>query len=192
MQAKRIIEEEHRSLAAVLHGMLYVIREIRYVGIKPDFVLLRAMVHYIDAFLEKCHHPKEDAYLFKLLGTRCPDAVPLLARLKQEHERGAIKLRTLQDALEAYEHGGRDEFPEFAALVADFAAFHWEHMRLEENELLPMATRHLTEADWDTVDAAFLGHTDPLLGVQQGDEYRDLFRRIVDLAPRPIGVAAAR
>ena len=31
VQAKRIIEEEHRSLAAVLHGMLYVIREIRYV-----------------------------------------------------------------------------------------------------------------------------------------------------------------
>jgi hypothetical protein len=65
-------------------------------------------------------------------------------------------------------------------------------MRLEESELLPIATRHLTDADWDAIDAAFLGHTDPLLGVQQGDEYRDLFRRIVDLAPRPIGVAAGR
>ena len=43
MQAKRIIEEEHRSLAAVLHGMLYVVREIRYMGMQPDFVLLEAM-----------------------------------------------------------------------------------------------------------------------------------------------------
>ena len=42
VQAKRIIEEEHRSLAAVLHGMLYVVREIRYVGIEPDFVLRQA------------------------------------------------------------------------------------------------------------------------------------------------------
>jgi hemerythrin-like domain-containing protein len=191
VQAKRIIEEEHRSLAAVLYGMLYVVREIRYVGIKPDFVLLGAMVHYIDAFLGKFHHPKEDEYLFKLLGTRYPGAAPLLDRLKREHEQGDIKLGKLRQALGRYEQGGLGQFAEFAALVADFAAFHWEHMRLEETELLPMATRHLTDADWDAVDAAFLGHTDPLLGAEQGKEFRNLFRRIVDLAPRPIGVAVA-
>jgi hemerythrin-like domain-containing protein len=192
VQAKHIIEEEHRSLAAVLYGMLYVVREIRYVGIEPDFVLLEAMVHYIDTFTERFHHPKEDAYLFKLLGSRYPGAAPLLDRLKQEHESGSVKLRHLRQALTRYQHGGRGGFSEFAALVADFAAFHWEHMRLEENELLPLATRHLTDADWDAVDAAFLGHTDPLFGAEQGNEYRDLFRRIVDLAPPPIGVAPVR
>lgn len=192
MRAKRIIEEEHRSLAAVLYGMLYVVREIRYVGVKPDFVLLGAMVHYIDAFLEKFHHPKEDEYLFKLLGTRYPGATSLVERLKQEHESGTVKLRMLREALDRYEQGGRDEFAQFAALVADFAAFHWEHMRLEENDLMPLAARHLTDADWDEIDAAFLGHTDPLFGVKQGDEYRELFRRIVNLAPPPIGVAPVR
>ena len=99
MQAKRIIEEEHRSLAAVLYGMLYVVREIRYVGIKPDFALLEAMVHYVDTFLERLHHPKEDAFLFKLLGSRYPGAAPLLDRLKQEHESGSLKLRQLRQAL---------------------------------------------------------------------------------------------
>ena len=191
MQAKRIIEEEHRSLAAVLYGMLYVVREIRYVGIKPDFALLGAMVDYVDSFLGKFHHPKEDAYLFKLLEARYPGATALLDRLKQEHEQGDVKLGELRQALSRYEQGGLGQFGAFAALVADFAAFHWEHMRVEENELLPMATRHLTEADWDAVDAAFLGHSDPLLGTEQGKEYQNLFRRIVDLAPRPIGVAVA-
>ncbi len=192
VQAKRIIEEEHRSLAAVLHGMLDVVREIRCVGIKPDFVLLEAMVHYIDAFQERFHHPKEDAYLFKLLGSRYPGAARLLERLKQEHGSGAVKLRELRQALTRYRDGGSAEFPRFAALVAGYAAFHWEHMRLEENDLLPLAERHLTDADWDAIDAAFLGHTDPLLGAEQGDEYRELFRRIVNLAPAPIGVAPVR
>jgi hemerythrin-like domain-containing protein len=192
MQAKRIIEDEHRSLAAVLHGMLYVIREIRYLGTQPDFVLLEAMVHYIDAFQERFHHPKEDAYLFKLLGSRYLGAVPLLDRLKQEHESGAIKLRELQRALTRYRDGGSAEFPAFAALVAGYATFHWGHMRLEENDLLPLAERHLTNADWDAIDTAFLGHTDPLLGTEQGDEYKELFRRIVNLAPAPIGVAPVR
>jgi branched-chain amino acid transport system ATP-binding protein len=192
MQAKRIIEEEHRSLAAVLYGMLYVVREIRYVGIKPDFALLEAMVHYVDTFLERLHHPKEDAYLFKLLGSRYPGAAPLLDRLKQEHESGSVKLRQLRLALARYQHDGHAQFPEFAAIVADFAVFHWEHMRLEETELLPLATRHLTDADWDAIDAAFLEHANPLLGAEQGKECRDLFRRIVDLAPRPIGLAPVR
>src|ERR1700680_1735847 len=144
--------------------MLYVVREIRYVGIKPDFVLLGAMVHYIDAFQERFHHPKEDAYLFKLLGSRHPGALPLLDRLKQEHESGTVKLRELQRALTSYQHGSSAEFPKFAALVAGYAAFHWEHMRLEENDLLPLAERHLTDEDWDVANAAFVGHTDPLVG----------------------------
>jgi hemerythrin-like domain-containing protein len=192
VQAKRIIEEEHRSLAAMLHGMLYVLREIRYVGIKPDFVLLGAMVHYIDAFLERFHHPKEDAYLFTVLGSRYPAAAPLLDRLKREHEGGAVKVRKLQEALTRYQRGGSADFPEFAALVADYAAFHWDHMRVEENDLLPLAVRHLAVSDWDAIDAAFLGHTNPLLGMEQGDEYRDLFRRVVNLAPSPIGLGPAR
>ena len=189
MQAKRIIEEEHRSLAAVLHGMLYVIREIRYLRILPDFVLLGAMVDYIDSFLERFHHPKEDLYLFNLLGTRYPGALPLIAHLKQEHESGAVKMRELQQALTHYRHGGSAEFPEFAALVAGYGAFHWEHMRLEESDLLPLAERHLTEGDWDAIDVAFLGHSNPLLGAEPGEEYRELFRRIVNLAPPPMGVA---
>src|ERR1700687_6420371 len=156
VQAKRIIEDEHRSLAAVLHGMLYVIREIRYVRIKPDFVLLEAMVHYIDAFQERFHHPKEDAYLFKLLGSRYPGAAPLLDRLKQEHESGAVKLRELRQALIRYRDGGSAEFPEFAALVAGYAAFHWEHMRLEENDLLPLAERQLSGADLAGIGGAFV------------------------------------
>ena len=65
-------------------------------------------------------------------------------------------------------------------------------MRLEENEALPLAKAHLTGSDCDVIDAAFLGHTDPLFGAERGAEYQDLFRRIVDLAPPPLGKAPAR
>jgi len=37
VQAIRIIEDEHRSLAAVLHGLLYMVRQVREHGAKPDF-----------------------------------------------------------------------------------------------------------------------------------------------------------
>src|SRR5262245_49441760 len=78
MNAIRIILDEHRSLAAVLHGMLYLVNGIRNRGAKPDFKVLGAMIYYIDAFPERYHHPKEDRYLFARLRARCPMAHPLL------------------------------------------------------------------------------------------------------------------
>ena len=60
MQADRIIQDEHRSLAAVLHGMLYLVHDIRDRGAKPSFDVFGAMIYYIDAFPERFHHPKED------------------------------------------------------------------------------------------------------------------------------------
>jgi branched-chain amino acid transport system ATP-binding protein len=192
VKAKRIIEAEHRSLAAVLHGMLYVVREIRFGGAEPNFELLDAMVDYIDTFSERFHHPKEDAYLFKLLRSRYPSAAPLLDQLVEEHQAGTQKLRALRGLLQRYRETGMGAMPEFAARVAEFAAFHWDHMRVEEDKVLPLATAHLTSGDWEVIDAAFLGHTDPLLGAERGAEYQSLFRRIVDLAPRPIGKAPPR
>ena len=43
-------------------------------------------------------------------------------------------------------------------------------------------------ADWEAIDAAFLGHTDPMFGAEASVKYDAPFRRIVNLAPPPLGV----
>lgn len=191
MQAIRIIRDEHRAIAAILHGMLFLVRKIRDRGATPDFNLFGAMIYYIDAFPERFHHPKEDRYLFHVLRIRHPDSVSLLDRLEDEHRTGAYKIRALEQALARYQHGGASEFPDFAKAVEDYAAFHWNHMRAEEDEVLPLAEKHLSAADWDGVDTAFLGHVDPMHGAGAEGEYQALFTRIVNLAPPPIGVGPA-
>jgi hypothetical protein len=40
VQGDRIIHDEHRSLAAVLHGMLHLVHAIRDRGVRPDFNVL--------------------------------------------------------------------------------------------------------------------------------------------------------
>jgi len=192
MQALRIIQDEHRGLAAVLHGMLYLVHEIRDRRGKPNFEVLGAMIYYIDAFPERFHHPKEDEYLFRLLRLRHPDAAPLLDRLQTEHRAGAEKIRTLEQALARYQQGGDREFSRFLAAVDEYAAFHWDHMRAEEKEVLPLAEKYLSAGDWEAIDAAFLGHTDPMLGAESGAKYDALFTRIVNLAPPPIGLGPER
>jgi hemerythrin-like domain-containing protein len=146
MYAIQMIEDEHRSLAAVLHAMLHVVHEIRDSDAAPDFKLFGAMIYYIDTFPERYHHPKESEYLFPLVCTRHPAAAPLIERLDHEHVLGAERVRTLEQTLARYSNGGVSEFGQFLAAVESYADLEWRHMSSEEKELLPLAKQYLTPA----------------------------------------------
>jgi len=189
MRAVQVISGEHRTLTAVLHGMLFCLRHVTYGISQPNFELLGAMLYYIEAFPERFHHPKEDAYLFRLLRERNPAIAPLLDHLQGEHRSGIAKLGELEQALAAFRREGSMKLPAFYSAVAAYAAFQYAHVRAEEDQVLPAAAEFLTTDDWNEIDAAFAGHTDPLFGADAGFEYEELFRRIVALAPAPLGVA---
>lgn len=189
-RALSIIKDEHCSLAAVLHGMLYLVREIRKRGAKPDLAVLRAMVYYIDSFSERFHHPKEDEYLYAALRQRTAKASTLLEEVEQDHAEGCKLIRDLEQSLLRYDAGGAQQFDAFAKSVEEYAEFHWRHMRLEEDRLMPLAQQHLTERDWERIANAFSENGDPLFGVECDQEFRALFTRIVTLAPAPLGVGA--
>lgn len=191
MRALDVIRAEHRSLAAVIHGLRHLVREVREHGARPDFGLLEAMLRYIDAFPERLHHPKEDRYLFRRLRDRDPASARILDELEAEHAKGARTIRELEALLVRCRSEGDAGFAAFAARVDAYVAFHWEHMRKEEVEVLPAAERHLRPEDWAEIDVAFGSHGDPLFGADAETEFGTLFRRIVDLAPPPIGVGPA-
>ena len=145
MKAINIILDEHRSLAAVLGGMVHLVRDIGEGRSPPDFRVFGTMIYYIDAFPERFHHPKEDAYLFRILRQRDAGAGALIDRLQAEHRAGEDKIRALAHALVRYQYGGADEFGQFAAAVEGYAAFHWEHMRAEEDRIpLALPAIHMT------------------------------------------------
>jgi len=183
------LHAEHRSISAVLSGLRELARMAGAAAARPDFSALRAMIYYIDAFPEKLHHPKEERHLFARLLERAPQAAPLVARLRREHEEGARLVRELERAVLAYEQTWPEGARDFGAAVDAYADFHWRHMRSEERELLPLAERALSAADWAEVAAAFAANDDPLAGVGER-EYRQLFQRIAQIAPAPVGLGA--
>jgi hemerythrin-like domain-containing protein len=187
MRAIHIISDEHRTSTAVLHGILFILRHVNYGISEPNFELLDAMISYLREFPERVHHPKEDAYLFRLVRKRHPAIAPLLDRLQGEHRVNAAKLEAIENIFSRYRSEGSAHLPALYEAVATYAAFHYSHMRAEEDQVLPAAAEYLTIGDWEEIDAAFSGHTDPLFGTEEGFEYGALFRRIVSMAPAPLG-----
>jgi hemerythrin-like domain-containing protein len=188
MKAILKIQQEHRSISAVLHALKHLARDAQDPKVKPDFAVFRAILHYIDQFPEQLHHPKEDKYLFPPILGRVPKVQTLIDGLQAEHKQGEKLIRELERALVLFEDSWPKGAAEFVKTVDAYADFHWKHMRKEEEQVLPLAERCLSERDWESIDWAFDENNDPIAGVKERD-FQALFSRIVSLAPAPVGFA---
>ncbi len=187
-----IIRDEHRSFAAVLEGLLQTCSEIRGARGRPNFRLISAMLDYIEAFPEKLHHPKEDVYVYARLREVLPESATMLDDLSAEHVRGRTMIAGLTGALARYRDGEPGSAEAFASALQRYADFHWAHMRKEEELALPLALATLTSDDWRAIDAAFASNADPLVGLPATKASRELFRRVLSLAPPPLGIGPVR
>ena len=175
----------------MLRSILLLLSRHRRDATFPDFAVLRAMLFYMDEFPEQRHHVKESALLFPKLRARSDEANQVLERLDQDHARGERAIRDLEHALLAFEMMGETRRAAFELAARQYADFYFEHMLLEEKQVLPLAERVLDAQDWAELDAAFTANRDPLTGHEPEDEYRALFSRIVNALPAPLGLGEA-
>ena len=186
-----IIRDEHSSLAAMLQSMRMLVDRGPGRDARQFFDVLRAMLFYIDEFPERLHHPKETELLFPRVARAAPEVGVAVARLDRDHEYTEKAVRDIQHLLLAWELLGETRRQAFVDGFTRYVDLYLAHMQLEEQEILPAAERHLSEADWQALDQAFEQNCDPLTGKYKPDPvYEQLFARIVRTAPAPIGLGA--
>lgn len=110
----------------------------------------------VDAHLELIgrvlhhHHEAEDDYLWPLLLQRVPDELePIVLLMEEHHQRiGAVLTRIEQLRPYWVVAPTAARTAELAALYEEHHAVLLEHLDAEENELLPIAARSLTQLEW--------------------------------------------
>lgn len=181
-----VIRDEHRSLAAALHAWQGSLAASRREGSAVDLPLMQATLRYLQIFPVALHHPKEEEHLFRRLRARTHAVDADLDELERQHARDRQLVADLArrvDRLAAAAAGSTTAevaTRELEDAVRHYTAFQWEHLGREEGVVLPAAQRHLTEADWQAIDAAFSREGSDGLGPGDADaEVRRLFARIV-------------
>ncbi len=187
-KAIQIIQKEHRLITSVVEAIARVGAAIGEGRLAPDFRLLHAMVDYLDRFPERLHHPKEDRFLFAAIERRTGEGAAEIAGLRREHEGSYPALERLRLALVDLEQRSDNAPARFAEIARVYADFHWRHMRQEEEVVIPLARRVLSDADWNEVDAAFAENVELSEAGENGRELRQLFREIANLTPAPLGL----
>lgn len=186
-----IIREEHRSIYAVLDG-LRCLAQYSFTGkgtIDPR--VFRGMLHYLETYAARLHHPKEDRYLFAAMRQFGPKTEAVIARLERDHAGGERALRDLDHCLARCEAANEKRFAAFANAVEDYARDYLLHMKKEEEEVFPLALKLLTAADWAVIDKAYSDDHDPFISAQEKRDLKEILDRVVKLAPPSIGLGPA-
>jgi hemerythrin-like domain-containing protein len=145
---------EHRAMAGELHACLDMIRAAVARGALPDPARVRETVKRLRIFQARRHRPKEEAWLFPRLRERTSAVDAELDELEHQHQRGDQLLDELAAIVEQNPEPGVPA-GQLEQAVCAYAQFTWEHMGREEGVVLPAARRHLTDADWLEIAAAF-------------------------------------
>src|ERR1035437_10171844 len=100
-----VLEAEHRVIQKMMAGMSVLAEQIEGGG-PVDVALLERIVVFLRTFADRCHHGKEETFLFPALIRRgvpshgCP-----IGGLTMEHQKGRVMVGELADAVRGYAAG---------------------------------------------------------------------------------------
>lgn len=184
MEALRIISDEHKNFWRMAVTLEQVANELEAgAPVAPAF--FQSAFDYIEQFADRAHHLKEDDHLFRLMRLRSADAGPMIDALEADHRLASTHLIELRKEFAKARSGQQ------AGLVAslrDYTARLKKHITTEETEAMPLARKILTPEDWAEIDAKFSDNEDPVFGAQARAEFRELYHRVVSLAPESVGL----
>lgn len=156
------LREEHKAvelMLRILDGICTNIESGR--SVKQEH--LEGLVEFMRIFVDRCHHTKEEAYLFpEMEKSEIQDLRELITSLKNEHDKGRQYVSRIEKVV-----SGKEEHRELSTMVENSRAYIQLltlHIDKEENNLFPMADACLSQAaqkklleDFEVVETEIIG-----------------------------------
>lgn len=165
--------EYFQRLLALLQGQLDVFHR----GERPNYELILDIVAYLREYGDAYHHPREDA-AFERLARRLPELELPLARLKQEHRVIARAGERLAELLNQALVGAVMARAEIEVAAATYLVYYGNHIAKEEETVLGLAEKTLSEEDWAAIRDAVRAPADPPFGAPSQARFQELARHL--------------
>ncbi len=147
MKATEILMQEHRAIERALNVLETAASKLERGETVPP-ALIGETMQFIRLFADKCHHGKEEGYLFPALerSGMLRDMGPL-AVMQTEHDEGRALVRSMGDALREMESGNGAAVPSFCRSAREFSDLLRGHIMKEDHILFVMADMRLPEPE---------------------------------------------
>jgi branched-chain amino acid transport system ATP-binding protein len=124
-----ILQYDHGIVRQVLDVVGEVIRTHRAAKHLPE---LKEAIMFMEQFLDRFHHAKEERFLFPAAAEECPKVIATLERLMKEHAKAR---KMIHEALKALDEGDVSTFERQARDLVDHMTV---HISEEENQVFPV------------------------------------------------------
>jgi hemerythrin-like domain-containing protein len=180
MKATTILMNEHRVIEQVLNCLeALTIQGAR--DERLDAVSARAALDFLQNFADRCHHAKEERYLFPRVEARgLPRVGGPTGVMLHEHELGRNYLQEMASALEGAAGGAAGEMARFARHAHDYVRLLRDHIFKEDRRLFVLADHALTDQDQEALLHAFEGVEAGDLGAGAHERYLALANDLAD------------
>ncbi len=174
-----ILRKEHEAIERMLGAAEQFATKLER-GETVQGPLIEDISEFFAVFVDKCHHSKEEEFLFPTLAKKgMPvDGGPIGVML-HEHEEGRALARRLAELAKAYGAGDATAGKEWAAAARRHARLLREHIQKENGVLFPMAEGLLSPAEEEAMTANFARMEEEKIG--HGTHER-LHVRMVEIA----------
>lgn len=179
MKSIQELRNEHEGIQLMLSILQNVAKKV-VAGENIPTEELKGIMEFLTVFVDKCHHGKEEDFLFPALEAAgiANDNGPVGVML-QEHERGRRHVADMKKGLGDFTKSGINAF-EFQRAVEEYVSLLNQHIFKENNVLFTMAEKVLSEVDDKKLFVNFEELEVDRIGVGKHEEFHALIDALAD------------
>lgn len=157
-KATQDLRKEHDSILHVLSIMERMLADSSKESSRK-IAYFNEVVYFLKIFADKCHHGKEESYLFeKLVEKGIPKEGGPVGVMLQEHEMGREYISQMSKALET------KNLADFEAAAINYRELLRLHIEKENTVLFVMADNLISEEEQDDLFEKFEQHEENVIG----------------------------
>ncbi len=145
MKPTEILKEEHKVIRRMLKILGIACEKLKN-GEKIERDVLEKIIEFIKVFADKCHHGKEEDFLFPAMEIAgIPKESGPIGVMLFEHNVGREAVRGMKEGIEEFFNGNENAYKKIIDNAEKYIELLDSHIFKEDNILYPMADMHLSE-----------------------------------------------
>ena len=178
MKATQQLRNEHEGIKLMLR-ILEAVSKKAASGVPVPQKDLDAIAEFLSVFADKCHHGKEEEYLFPALErVGIPRHGGPIGVMLQEHDHGREIIARLKKAFGEYGSGDKGAGAEIAKAAGEYVALLTEHIEKENEVLFRMAEARIGKDEDARLVDAFEKLEHERIGPGRHEEFHGMLERL--------------
>lgn len=177
------LREEHRAVKLMLRILDGVCTNIES-GKNVEHEHLERLVEFMKVFVDRCHHTKEEVYLFpEMKKAEIPGAGELIDSLLMEHKQGREYVNRIGEAV------SRKEWDRVGSAMVESSRAYIQlltlHIEKEDNDLFPRADSSLPQPVQESLLESFELVETREIGAGKHEEFHRMLHNLKEIYNRP-------